>query len=66
MTPDTSAWTIINSNVAMSSLLSKRTKLAAAAIVSAVENALAPFAIKLGDYPLRPDVLIEMIGTARR
>jgi carbon-monoxide dehydrogenase large subunit len=38
---------------------------AAAAIVSAVENALAPFGLTLGDYPLKPGELVEKIGAAR-
>jgi carbon-monoxide dehydrogenase large subunit len=36
---------------------------AAAAIVSAVEDALAPFGVRLGDYPLKPGALVELLRT---
>jgi aerobic carbon-monoxide dehydrogenase large subunit len=38
---------------------------AAAAIVSAVENALEPFGARLADYPLKPFRLVEIVRQAR-
>jgi len=38
---------------------------AAAAIVSAVENALEPFGAQLADYPLKPSDLVEIVRQAR-
>ena len=37
-----------------------------AAIVSAVENALAPFGVRLAEFPLSPAGLLQMIREARR
>jgi carbon-monoxide dehydrogenase large subunit len=39
---------------------------AAAAIVSAIESALAPFGVRLGDYPVMPARLVELITAAKR
>ena len=39
---------------------------AAAAIVSAVENALEPFGAQLSDYPLKPARLVEIVRNAGR
>ena len=38
---------------------------AAAAIVSAVENALEPFGAQLSDYPLKPSHLVEIVRAAQ-
>jgi carbon-monoxide dehydrogenase large subunit len=38
---------------------------AAAAIVSAVEDALSPFKVRIGQYPLTPMKLVEMIKAGR-
>ena len=37
-----------------------------AAIVSAVEDALSPFGIKLSQFPIRPRDLFDLISAARR
>jgi carbon-monoxide dehydrogenase large subunit len=37
-----------------------------AAIVSAVENALAPFGVRLGEFPLSPAGIFQLIDDARR
>lgn len=34
---------------------------AAAAIVSAVENALEPFGARLADYPVKPATLVDIV-----
>jgi carbon-monoxide dehydrogenase large subunit len=39
---------------------------AAAAIVSAIESALVPFGVRLGDYPVMPATLVELITAAKR
>jgi carbon-monoxide dehydrogenase large subunit len=39
---------------------------AAAAIVSAIENALAPLELRIRDLPVTPDRLLALIGEARR
>jgi carbon-monoxide dehydrogenase large subunit len=39
---------------------------AAAALISAVENALTPFDVRIDHYPLRPMTLVELIRAARR
>jgi carbon-monoxide dehydrogenase large subunit len=36
-----------------------------AAIVSAIENALSPFAVRLNQFPVRPRDLSELLSTAR-
>ena len=38
---------------------------AAAAIVSAIENALEPFGVRIAQVPIRPERLIELIRTGR-
>jgi carbon-monoxide dehydrogenase large subunit len=38
---------------------------AAAAIVSAIEDALSPFGVAISEYPVRPAQLLEMIAKAR-
>jgi carbon-monoxide dehydrogenase large subunit len=39
---------------------------AAAAIISAVEDALSPFNVRIGRYPISPMMLVEMIGAGGR
>ena len=39
---------------------------AAAAVISAVEDALRPFAVRITQVPLRPQTLLELISAARR
>lgn len=38
---------------------------AAAAIISAVEHALAPFGVRIGEAPIRPSLLIELIQASQ-
>ena len=38
---------------------------AAGAIISAVENALEPFGVKLTDYPVTPSRIVELINSAK-
>jgi carbon-monoxide dehydrogenase large subunit len=38
---------------------------AAPAIISAVENALSPFGVKISDVPLKPQLLCALIAAAR-
>jgi carbon-monoxide dehydrogenase large subunit len=38
---------------------------AAAALISAVEDALAPFGVRIGHYPLTPGKLVELIRAAK-
>ena len=37
---------------------------AAAAIVSAVENALEPFGARINDYPVQPAAIVDMVRAA--
>jgi len=39
---------------------------AAAAIISAVEDALAPFDVHIGQVPIMPHRLVELIAAARQ
>ncbi|MBM3485184.1 MAG: xanthine dehydrogenase family protein molybdopterin-binding subunit [Alphaproteobacteria bacterium] len=39
---------------------------AAAAVVSAVEDALAPFCVRIGETPIRPTRILELIAASRR
>ena len=38
---------------------------AAAAVISAVEDALRPFAVRIAQVPLSPQTLLELISAAR-
>ena len=39
---------------------------AAAAVVSAIENALAPFGARLSDYPVTPARIVELVRAGSR
>ena len=39
---------------------------AAAALISAIEDALSPFDVRIGHFPLTPMKLVELIGAGRR
>jgi carbon-monoxide dehydrogenase large subunit len=39
---------------------------AAAAIVSAIENALAPFGVRISEYPVTPARLFALLASCRR
>ncbi len=39
---------------------------AIAAIVSAVENALAPFGVRIAEAPITPQRIVELLGEAAR
>jgi carbon-monoxide dehydrogenase large subunit len=38
---------------------------AAACVISAIEDALSPFGVRITEYPLTPQRLVELIGGTR-